>query len=353
MDDIKFEPFNDLYKITKEGKVYSVLSKDFLKSHLRNGYLAVCLYNGKTKDKKTVHIHRLMGLSYLGVKKGEVINHEDGDKTNNNLSNLKVVSYKENTKHAIENKLTVHPTVKVQKIAKDKNGNEVIIECFDSIKEAAANIVLKSNGKYTSEDSMGKHISAVCLGKRTTAGGYQWKYENDNREIPTDFTNYKPFPKNDNYLISDEGKVFSKRANKILIAKENNAGYLSVKIPVDGKNTDFYVHRLVAELFILNPDNKKYVNHKNSVKNDNKLSNLEWVTNQENTNHAYATNNFAFTKKIICTDINTNTSKEYNSIKDLANDLKIGYSGLCKLIKNNKIVKEKYKIEYSPEEPSV
>lgn len=344
MDDINFAPFNDLYKITKEGKIYSILSKDYLKSHIRNGYPAVCLYNGKTKDKKTVHIHRLMGLSYLGVKKDEVINHEDGDKTNNNLSNLKVVSYKENTKHAIDNKLTVHPTVKVNKIQKDKNDNDIILESFNSIKEAATEIVSKSNGKYTSEDSMGKHISAVCLGKRATAGGYIWKFENNNREIPTDFTNFKPFPKNDNYLISDEGKIFSKRANKLLVQKENDAGYLSIKIPIDGKNTDFYVHRLVAEIFIPNPDNKKYVNHKNSIKTDNKVLNLEWVTNQENINHAYATNNFAFTKKIICTDTTNNTAVEYNSIKDLAKELDIGYSGLCKNIKADKLIKDKYKI---------
>ena len=50
------------------------------------------------------------------------------------------------------------------------------------------------------------------------------------------------------------------------------------------KRKDLYIHRLVAENFIDNPENKKYVNHKDCIRNNNSVTNLEWVTCKENNN---------------------------------------------------------------------
>lgn len=63
-------------------------------------------------------------------------------------------------------------------------------------------------------------------------------------------------------------------------------GYLGVGISLLGVRNDFFVHRLVASVFIPNPENKPMVNHINGIKTDNRVENLEWVTALENTQHA-------------------------------------------------------------------
>lgn len=64
-------------------------------------------------------------------------------------------------------------------------------------------------------------------------------------------------------------------------------GYLAVQLNLSGKRKGFLIHRLLAEYFIPNPENKPYVNHKDSNRLNNSLDNLEWCTHQENVIHSY------------------------------------------------------------------
>ena len=86
----------------------------------------------------------------------------------------------------------------------------------------------------------------------------------------------KGFP---NYVIYPNGEVFSKATNKYLKHSDNGSGYKYVKLP-DRKNHT--IHRLVAEHYIPNPDNKPQVDHKNRIRNDNRIENLRWVNLSEN-----------------------------------------------------------------------
>lgn len=94
----------------------------------------------------------------------------------------------------------------------------------------------------------------------------------------------------DYFQISNLGRLFSKRRNKILKCRVTKSGYEEIHTYVNKKSVFFKIHRLVAIAFIDNPENKPEVNHIDCDKLNNKVDNLEWVTGSENVIHAYENN---------------------------------------------------------------
>ena len=100
------------------------------------------------------------------------------------------------------------------------------------------------------------------------------------------------------YQVSNLGRVKSVitwngyeylKKEKIMKPFENKRGYKSIGFTKDGKTITYRLHRIVAQAFIPNPENKPIINHKNGVKSDNRVENLEWCTYSENTIHAIKT----------------------------------------------------------------
>lgn len=89
------------------------------------------------------------------------------------------------------------------------------------------------------------------------------------------------------YKVSNMGNVYSYRLNRNMKLQDSTWGYYRVSLVKNGKKQCVCVHKLVAEAFIPNPENKEQVNHKNGDRKDNRVENLEWVTRSENVLHRY------------------------------------------------------------------
>lgn len=151
---------------------------------------------------------------------------------------------------------------------------------------------------------------------------------------------WKTCRQNENYTVSNLGRVYSQRRHKILSPKVNHDGYLRIQLYEHNQCEFVGIHRLIATAFCPNPHDKPVVNHINGNKQDNRAVNLEWVTQSENIRHAWG-NNLSHRQLNVCgerflmIDKQGNIIKEFPSAMEVERELHIPHSNVCAAAKRN------------------
>lgn len=161
-----------------------------------------------------------------------------------------------------------------------------------------------------------------------------------------------------NYQVSNLGNLkslnYHQTGNEKLLKPHKVSGHLQVPLSKNGKIKMFFVHRLVAQTFIPNPNNYPIINHKDENPLNNCVDNLEWCTHKYNSNYGTCkerisksnTNNPKRSTKIKCLDLKTNEVTYYPSISEFARFINVGPSSLwSNIYKWKSAYKNRYIIE--------
>lgn len=144
-----------------------------------------------------------------------------------------------------------------------------------------------------------------------------------------------------NYTITKDGIVYSKLKNKIIKHWIDGYGYPSVSLRGDDKKKhNLKIHRLIALHFIENKYNKPYINHKNCIKTDYSIENLEWCTQSENIIHSFKNNKSKISKlnrsitskRLSKTVIDISTGIFYSSLKEANKIYNLKYTTLRAMV---------------------
>ena len=161
------------------------------------------------------------------------------------------------------------------------------------------------------------------------------------------------------YQISNLGNIRSldryvdgkwhkmKIKGKILTLVKEKDGYYVANLYKNNTTKQFRVHRLVAQAFIPNPDNLPEINHKNEIKTDNRVENLEWCTTKYNCN--YGNRNQKIRKKVNQYDLEGNFIKTWDSIIQIERELNIYHSRIIEVCKGKRVKIGGYVWRYADE----
>jgi hypothetical protein len=397
------------YTVSRDGKIWSLKSKKYLK-YADNTYYYIVLRNHANK-RCNFAIHRIVAETYVPNSFGyKVVNHIDGNKYNNCVENLEWCTQQENSLHSY----FLNTRNKMTKSVIQMNLKGVIIKEFDSAEIAASQISVPRST-----------IQNICLGKSIASCKYHFVYKKDldnidrkvnkidpksrsilytfknakdaadSIDMPTNFVlkccnnplikykgflwqyvtdeeDNKPLPninfKNGSYkrieidreivkgyYVRNDGKIWSEKQKRFLIPSLN-AKYYDQTVKHNGKNRRTRIHRMVARAFVPNANPRKFtiVNHKNGNKLDNRFENLEWCTHRRNSKHAHKNKLIKVYKRpVVQFDMKGTKMADYVSINDASLVTSTRRTDIIAACKGRQISAGKYIWKYKEDEKDV
>lgn len=137
------------------------------------------------------------------------------------------------------------------------------------------------------------------------------------------------------YQVSNLGRVKRVTTGRILKGGKDKDGYLQVTLCKNSTKSTKKIHRLVAQTFVSNSENKPEINHIDEDKANNRVNNLEWSTRKENNNHGTHNERSSRTQSIpiIATNIKTGESQEFYGTNECARQLGLQASHITEVLK--------------------
>lgn len=154
---------------------------------------------------------------------------------------------------------------------------------------------------------------------------------------------------NSDYGITKSGNVYSHKTGKwkLLKPQTDTDGYLQVRLFNNGNSRLTFVHRIVAETFLSNPDGLPEVNHVDGNKRNNDVRNLKWCTRQENMLHAHDTGLAKTRTPIVATNIRTGERLTFKGQRDAARILGVNQGNMNHALKRKNGSSMGYRFEYA------
>jgi hypothetical protein len=311
------EKLENKYLISNYGNIKSLKTNKILKQREgTDGYLSINLFG------KQYLIHKLVIENFSNKTKLDVIDHFDGNKQNNCISNLRHSTFSENTKNAyINNPNMTKILTKVYKYDID----DKLIKIYNSMEECKKDNNITNSSVIRNATNSNKLIDNFYYKAEVKIKNNLKINLNNIVKIKNDeiFFNIDNFFDEDfsDYYISNYGRIYNNKKNIIMktLKKINSYEFITI-VSKNKKTLKIPIHRLVAYFFVEKFDKNKIINHIDEDKYNNYYKNLEITTTKGNIRHSLAV-------KINKYDLDLKLIKKYECIKDAGDELNIKTTG--------------------------